>query len=80
MSNAYAYGLGFGMAFDAQVPGVIRNHPGVQESEASQDSDYKWEVFLKPGWAYSAGRLKGIRTGFFNSVSDFEYSAPRRQL
>jgi hypothetical protein len=53
-------------------------HPGVQEAELSQDSDYKYEVFLKEGWEYSRGRMTGIRTGFFNTVKDFEYAEPRR--
>lgn len=61
------------------VASAIKNHPGVQEVEISQDSDYKYEVFLKEGWCFEKGRTAGIRTGFFQNVSDFRHANPVRR-
>lgn len=38
--------------------------------------DYKWEVTLKPGWRWSAGRNAGGMHLFVSTVADFEHARP----
>lgn len=61
------------------IPKTIKNHPGVLEAldGPGQGFDYKWNVFLKPGWAFRNGRMAGSRTGNFNSVRDFRFADPQ---
>lgn len=53
------------------VPKTISNHPGVLEAELSQDSDYKYEVFLKEGWSFERGRNQVV-----DNVKDFLFAKP----
>ena len=65
---------------DSRIPVTIRNHPGVEEAlwGPNYGSDYKFDVALKDGWIFTAGRMAGTRSGFFNSVSEFRYSEPKQ--
>lgn len=62
------------------IPKAIKNHPGVEEvlDGPGQGFDYKWNVFLREGWAFRSGRMAGCRTGNFNSVADFRGAQPEQ--
>jgi hypothetical protein len=65
------------MAYKA--PKAILNHPGVAEcndGEAAM-SDYRHDVWLKPGWSFRSGRNAGGRALFCNNVADFRYGNPQ---
>ena len=60
------------------IPKSILKHPGVQEvlDGPAQGFDYKWNVYLKEGWAFKRGRMEGCRTGNFNTYADFKFAEP----
>lgn len=58
------------------LPKAFINHPAIQEVEFSQDSDYKYEVFLKENYRFTNGRMADCRTGFFYSVEKFNRAKP----
>lgn len=57
---------------------TVKNHKAVAFYDAgwNQDSDYKHYVELKDGWVFSAGRMEGCSSLFFNTLADFKYAAP----
>lgn len=61
------------------VPATIRNHPGVLAVHPTTDDviDYKWEVELRPGWAWAGGRNQGGRYLFVNRVREFLAADPQ---
>lgn len=62
-------------------PKGIASHPGVEECASGEagGSDYKHDVWLKEGWVYTEGRMKGGRQGFFHTVADFVHAAPTKE-
>ena len=65
-----------------KAPKGIANHPGVEECDCGIENgtDYKHDVFLKKDWAFSRGRMEGIRSGFFNSVKEFLAAEPKKRI
>ena len=63
-----------------QISKTIEKHPGVLEVHLGESSgvDYKYEVFLREGWAYQNGRMAGTRCGHFETVSEFKFANPIR--
>ena len=59
-----------------KIAKALLNHPAIQEVEISQDSDYKYEIFLKEGFVYKYGRMANTRTGFFQNAADFFFAEP----
>jgi hypothetical protein len=59
---------------------TIAKHPGVLELNSGESSgvDYKYEVFLREGWVYQNGRMRGTRCGHFDTVEDFKSANPIR--
>ncbi|WP_152610634.1 hypothetical protein [Ruegeria sp. ANG-R] len=57
-------------------PKGILSHPGVEACDSGEagGSDYKHDVLLKVGWAFTNGRMAGCRTGLFHTVSDFKHA------
>lgn len=47
----------------------------VQECSLAEDSDYKYEVFLKEGFIWGIGRNSGFRTMRFHTVAEFKSDA-----
>ena len=61
------------------APRTIAAHPGVEEClDASTDSDYKHDIFLREGWKFTRGRAAGCRGHRVHSVAEFRYAEPRR--
>ena len=61
------------------APKAIAEHPGVAEClDASTDSDYKHDIFLREGWAFTVGRDAGCRGHRVHSVAEFKRAALRR--
>ncbi len=50
---------------------TILSDPRVLECELADDSDYKYNVYLKEGFCWGNGRMKGYRGCFFHTVADF---------
>lgn len=62
-----------------RMPKGITSHPGVESCDAGPDvgvEDYRYAVWLRPGWVFSSGRMEGCRSGNFNTVTDFRYAEP----
>jgi hypothetical protein len=59
-------------------PKSILNHPGVEECVTDGATDYKFEVWLKEGWAFTSGRNAGGRGLFCHTVADFKKAEPRK--
>lgn len=58
---------------------TIRNHPAVQECLRGEETgviDYKYDIFLKEGWAFEKGHLAGFRTLHCNTVAEFLHANP----
>lgn len=60
------------------APSTILNHEAVKEclDGFNEGFDYKYDVYLKEGWAFSEGRMDGSREGRFHSVKEFLYAKP----
>lgn len=64
-----------------KMPKTIVEHPGVQEctyGPASGVDEYRYDVFLKPGWSFTSGRSEGVRSGHFNNVDEFRSARPMK--
>lgn len=74
-SNRYGLAQANG---NSRLSKKVTEHPAVQECDFGPDtgSDYKYDVLLKEGWVFKRGRMADCRTGFFNSVADFEHAEP----
>lgn len=62
-------------------PKAIIGHPGVQEcsdADANGAPDYRHDVFLRPDWRFTSGRMDGCRSGLFQSVERFRLARPQR--
>ena len=54
---------------------AIQEDSRVEEWGYADDSDYKYEVFLKDGFVWGCGRNEGYRTMRFNTVTEFKSDA-----
>lgn len=66
-----------------KAPKKIITHPGVQECEDAQsngcvEGEYRHDVFLREGWQFTTGRMRGIRSGLFKTVNEFIRAAPMK--
>jgi hypothetical protein len=62
-----------------RVPKQIASHPGVESCESASETtmgEYRHEVVLRDGWAWTFGRNAGGQTLFINSVADFLVALP----
>ena len=64
------------------MPKAIAEHPAVEEvlDGFSQNSDYKYDVWLKPEYRFASGRMEGLRGGRFQTVQDFMNCGVRKIL
>lgn len=60
------------------MPKEIQNHPGVETCEHEDDTDYRYSVWLKPGWVFENGRNAGNRGSRFQTVAQFRLAHPVR--
>ena len=58
---------------------IIKNHKSVSfvDTGWNQSSDYKWYCELKDGWKFTAGRMEGCSSLFFNTLHDFKLASPK---
>lgn len=58
---------------------TIKKHKAVAfyDEGWNQDSDYKHYCELKQGWRFTAGRMEGGTSLFFNTLSDFKLANPK---
>ena len=62
-----------------KAPKTIANHPGVEACEPGMSGgveDYRFSVWLKPGWAFTSGRNAGCRGSNFNTAKEFTEAKP----
>lgn len=63
-----------------QPPKSILDHPGVAEvDDGYADSDYRYDILLKPGWHFTHGRMSGCRTLLCHTVANFRAAKPKRK-
>jgi hypothetical protein len=55
-------------------------HPAIAEVELSQDSDYRYEIWLKEEWQFTCGRAAGCRTLMCHNKSEFDYANPQPMI
>ena len=65
-----------------RAPKGITSHPAVEDCADNEifggdSSEYKHDVLLKDGWAFTTGRMEGCRNARFKTVADFKYANPQ---
>jgi hypothetical protein len=64
-----------------KAPKSITKHPGVETCESGISGgveDYRYSVWLKPGWVFSSGRNAGGRGYNVNTANEFKQARPTK--